>query len=109
MPLFSRYMDLKRELDQLAITSAFNARQLVSDSEWQNILDDAVAGYEKNNKKREKHIAQLKKSVSKVHNRVEIVIKDDKRRSQAKQIIDNFEKSIVEIQKNYNQINYRDN
>jgi len=40
---------------------------------------------------------------------VEKSIKEEKRRSQVKQIVDKFEISMMEIQKNYNQINYQDN
>ncbi len=107
--LFSGYMDSKKELDQLAISNSFKSRQLISDSEWQNILVDAVAGYEKNKKKRAKRTAKLKKSIAKVHRSVEKSIKEEKRRSQVKQIVDKFEISMMEIQKNYNQINYQDN
>jgi len=107
--LFSGYMDSKKKLDQSAISNSFKARQLISDSEWQNILVDAVADYEKNKKKRQKRTAKLKKSMAKVHRAVEKSINEGKRRSQVKQIVDKFELSMVEIQKNYNQINFQDN
>ena len=107
--LFKRYFSRQNEIDRLALKTRMKSQQLIAEAEWENILSDASEVYEKGDKKRDKYISNLQKSISKAKSKAGNIIEDESRKQQIQRVLADFKSAVVDIQLQYNSYNYIDN
>ena len=102
---FSDYLDSKKPLQDLAITSGLQTRNLISDSEWELIINALDDDFKQNANKRKKQLIKLKKTIQKIEKKASNVIEDEEKRAKAKEVSIALRDSIISIKNEYDKYN----